>query len=76
MAKPFKEGDRVVHIGWSSRYEGIGGTVMEVRTGPHPSGVFNAPAVWLFVILDTAEEVLDEAAIFQHESDYVSWIPF
>ena len=76
MNKPFKPGDRVVHTGWNSTYEGVGGTVMEVSMMPHPSGTFAGVAYYLLVILDTAEEILDEAAIFQHEVDYDPRIPF
>ena len=43
---------------------------------PHPSGTFAGVAYYLLVILDTAEEILDEAAIFQHEIDYDPSIPF
>ena len=76
MNRPFKRGDRVVYTGWGAPIEGIGGIVIKVTTNPHPSGVFNSPACYLLVILDTAEQVHDEAAIFQHEEDYVPGIPF
>ena len=76
MNKPFKPGDRVVHTGWNSPHEGIGGTVIEVSMNPHHSGTFGGPSYYLLVILDTAEEILDEAAIFQHESNYDPCIPF
>lgn len=74
----FKKGDRVVCTSWNAPYEGVGGTVMEVSWQPHPSGVFSAPMFYLLVILDTAEEVLEEAACFELEPDYQSgsYIPF
>ncbi len=76
MNRQFKVGDRVVYTAWGAPYEGIGGTVIEVSREPHHSGTFNGPSYYLLVILDTAEEILDEAAIFQHEEDYDPLIPF
>ena len=76
MAKPFKPGDRVVYRSWDHPSEGIGGTVIEVSAQPHHSGVYSGVNFFLLVILDTAEEILDEHAAFWHEEDYDPLIPF
>ena len=72
----FKPGDRVVYISWDHPSEGVGGTVIEVSISPHHSGVWSGPNFFLLVILDSAEEVLDEAALFWHEAQYDPQIPF
>lgn len=71
---PFKRGDRVVHTKWGAPTEGVAGTVMEVSTRPHHH--IRGSSYFLLVILDTAEEILDELALFQLEDDYDPTIPF
>ena len=74
----FKVGDRVVYTPFGDPREGVAGTVMEVSAEPHHSGVWSGTNYYLLVILDTAEEILDEHAVFQHEKDYENYdyIPF
>lgn len=74
----FKEGDRVVHIGWGASYEGVGGTVVKIQRLPNASGVFGSPDYYLRVILDTAETIEDRAGNFVPEADFHSnsYIPF
>ena len=76
MNKPFKPGDRVVYSAWNHPSEGVGGTVIEVSAKPHHSGVWSGANYYLLVILDTAEEILDESACFWHEGEYDPQIPF
>ena len=72
----FKPGDRVVYSSWNDDYPDIGGTVMEVSARPHHSGVWSGVNFYLLVILDTAEEILDEHGMFYLESEYDPHIPF
>ena len=74
----FKEGDRVVHIGWNDSYEGVGGTIVAIQRMPNASGVFGEPHYYLRVVLDTAEVIEDRASIFVPEDDFHSgsYIPF
>ena len=72
----FEPGDRVVYRSWDHPSEGVGGTVIEVSAQPHHSGVYPGVNFFLLVILDTAEEILDEHAAFWHEEDYDPQIPF
>ena len=74
--KKFKIGDRVVYTAWGAPFEGVGGTVIQVEVLPNPSGVTWGRHAYLRVILDTAEVIDDEAAVFQHEGDYDPRIPF
>ena len=72
----FKPGDRVVYNSWGKVQRIIAGTVIEVSAQPHHSGVWSGVNYYLLVILDTAEEVLDEHGLFQLESEYDPRIPF
>lgn len=75
----FKPGDRVVYTCTSSSrgsLKAIGGTVIEVSMQPHHSGVWSGVNYYLRVILDTAEEILDEHGLFWLESEYDPRIPF
>ena len=72
----FKPGDRVVYTSWREGHQAIGGTVIEVSMQPHHSGVWSGVNYFLLVILDTAEEILDEHGMFYHESEYDPHIPF
>mgnify|MGYP005671457585 CR=1 FL=1 len=72
----FNPGDRVVYTSWDDTVHGISGTVIEVREVPHHSGIFSGIAYHLVVILDTAEEILDEHGVFHLESEYNPNIPF
>jgi len=69
----FKPGDRVVNTSFSSKHEGIGGTVMQVsRVGE--IGPFR-----FAIILDTAEYlIVQHIHSWVHEQDYLdgSYIPF
>ena len=72
----FNPGDRVVYTPFGHPLEGHKGTVMEVST--HDDEAIFTTSYYLLVILDTAEEVLDEACAFVHEKDWNEgdWIPF
>ena len=72
----FKPGDRVVYTPFGHPLEGHQGTVMEVSTHDDEA-VFNA-SYYLLVILDSAEEILDEACTFVPEEDFLNgdYIPF
>ena len=72
----FKPGDRVVYTSWEVGHLAVGGTVIEVSLQPHHSGVWSGVNYYLLVILDTAEEVLDEHGLFYLESEYNPLIPF
>ena len=72
----FNPGDRVVYTSWNDAFHGVGGTVLEVREVPHHSGIFSGIAYHLRVMLDTAEEVVDEHGVFYLESEYNPQIPF
>ena len=72
----FNPGDRVVYTSFGGPYRAIGGTVMEVSLQPHHSGVWSGVNYYLLVILDTAEEVLDEQGAFYLESEYDPDVPF
>ena len=72
----FKPGDRVVYTSWEKGHQAIGGTVIEVSARPHHNGVWSGINYYLLVILDTAEEVLDEHGLFYLESEYNPHIPF
>lgn len=76
MSTKFKPGDRVVYTEWDHPFSGIGGTVIEVSMRPYHSGVGSSVNYYLLVILDTAEEILDEDVCFHHEKNYNSEIPF
>ena len=74
MTEPqYKAGDRVVY---KARTQSIGGTVIRVDSIPNPSGIWPGVTHYLFVILDTAEEVSDIQSAFWHERDYDPLIPF
>ena len=72
----FKPGDRVVYTPFGHPLEGHQGTVIEVSTHDDEA-VFNA-SYYLLVILDSAEEILDEACTFVPEEDFLNgdYIPF
>ena len=72
----FNPGDRVVYTSFGGPYRAIGGTVIEVSLQPHHSGVWSGVNYYLLVILDTAEEVLDEQGAFYLESEYDPHVPF
>ena len=69
----FKPGDRVVNTSFSSKHEGIGGTVMQVsRVGE--IGPFR-----FVIILDTAEHlIVQRIHSWVREQDWIdgSYIPF
>ena len=71
-----KPGDRVVYTSWNNDGTAIGGTVIEVSARPHHSGVYSGVNYYLLVILDTAEEILDEHGLFYFEGEYDPRIPF
>ena len=74
MSTPnFKPGDRVVY---APRTRNIGGTVIRVDSIPNPSGTWPGITHYLFVILDTAEEVSDVQSSFWHEAEFDIRIPF
>ena len=69
----FKPGDRVVNTSFSSKHEGIGGTVMQV-TKVGEIGPFR-----FVIILDTAEYLIVQHIYgWVHEQAYFdgSYIPF
>ena len=71
-----KPGDRVVFTKYGHPLEGQKGTVMEVSTHDE-EGVFHA-SYYLVVILDSAEEIVDQSYNFVLEADYQNgnYIPF
>ena len=75
--RKFNPGDRVIYTSWNTAIRGLGGTVIEVRDVPHHSGLYPyGTAYHLLVILDTAEEILEEHGFFFLESEYDPNIPF
>ena len=74
MSTPkFQPGDRVVYAPGKRR---MGGTVIRVDSLPNPKGTWPGITHYLFVILDTAEEVSDVQSLFWREQDYDPEIPF
>ena len=71
----FKPGDRVVYVA-IGRPPNTGGTVIRVDPFPNPAGTWPRTTYYLFVILDTAEEVSDVQSSFWHEQRYNPEIPF
>ena len=69
----YRPGDRVVY---KARTRSIGGTVIRVDSIPNPSGIWPGVTHYLFVILDTAEEVSHVQSAFWPERDYDPRIPF
>ena len=67
----FKPGDRVVNTSPCSKYEGIGGTVIQTN---------KVMGTWqLVIILDTAEYlIVKQSHVWELEQDYLdgSYIPF
>ena len=78
----FKLGDRVVNTSFTSKHEGIGGTVVDINWRPNQRTYSNitSGACWQFVIiLDTAEQlIIEQTHSWVHEQDYIdgSYIPF
>lgn len=77
----FKAGDRVVNTSLGSKYEGIGGTVVQVDWIPNRVTLSNlTKGLWqLVIILDTAERfIVTQTHMWEHEQDYLdgSYIPF
>ena len=75
MSSKFKPGDRVIYTEWGHPSEGIGGTVIEVSVHSY-SRAKSGINYYLLVILDTAEEILDEHVCFYLEDEYDPQIPF
>ena len=78
----FKPGDRVVNTSFTSKHEGIGGTVVATNWLPSMRTYSNTTTgtCWqLVIILDTAEQLITEQThSWVHEQDYIdgSYIPF
>ena len=66
IRKKFNPGDRVVY----PHPTAVRGTVIKMVLQPHHSGVCSGQIYYPLVILDNAEEVLDEQDAFWLESDY------
>ena len=80
MRRPLQKGDRVVYTGFAillhqgGEHRAVAGTVIEVEERLHHH--VRGSSLYLHVILDSAEKLVDEARAFYLESEYDPRIPF